>query len=83
MGSVDNLGQNASITLSDAFLFICEAGRDSTPTPFLLDFVFLLFCYWLGSSILEVPCPWMEEDWAGEYARLGHCAALSITGKVI
>lgn len=54
MGSVDNLGQNASITLSDAFLFVCEAGRDSTPTPFLLDFVFLLFCYWLGSSILEV-----------------------------
>ena len=54
MGSVDNFGQNASITLSDAFLFVCEASRDSTPTPFLLDFIFFLVCYWLGSSILEV-----------------------------
>lgn len=48
MGSfwAQNFGQNASITLSDAFLFICEASRDSAPTPFLLGSVF--FCSVIG-----------------------------------
>lgn len=32
---------------------VCEAGPDVTPTHFLLGFIFFVFCYWLGSSVLK------------------------------